>query len=303
MPYRNRLHSSHAQQRRSGRRSARVPRGADVRRAHHLRRAVAAGGRGDGPGTPRLPMGDAMIVGPLDRSSPIPLYFQIAESLTEAIKNGAIAPRERLDNELELAERLGVSRPTVRQAVQRLVQQGLVIRRRGLGTLVVAPRILRPVALTSLYDDLSAASRHPTTVVLSAQQIEAHDEIAQILSVAAGTPVLSIERLRSADETPLAIMHNYLPASLLQGRPETDLEKVGLYELLRSLGVQLHAADQVIGARRSTAQEARLLQAPRGATVLTMTRTAFDPVGVPVEHGRHAYLADRYSFKMSLVAQ
>jgi len=228
-------------------------------------------------------MGDAMIVGPLDRSSPIPLYFQIAESLTEAIKSGAIAPGERLDNELELAERLGVSRPTVRQAVQRLVQQGLVIRRRGLGTLVVAPRILRPVALTSLYDDLSAAGRHPATVVLSARQVEAQDEIATILSVAPGTPVLSIERLRSADEAPLAIMHNYLPASLLQGRPETDLEKVGLYELLRSLGVHLHAAEQVIGARRSAAQESRLLRAPRGATVLTMTRTAFDPVGVRVD--------------------
>src|SRR6266568_1392126 len=182
MPYRNRLHSSHAQQRRSGR-----------RRAHHLRRAVAAGGRGDGPGTPRLPMGDAMIVGPLDRSSPIPLYFQIAESLTEAIKSGAIAPGERLDNELELAERLGVSRPTVRQAVQRLVQQGLVIRRRGLGTVVVGPRILRPVALTSLYDDLATAKRYPATAVLNSGQIEADDKLAKILALAVGTPVLSIE--------------------------------------------------------------------------------------------------------------
>jgi DNA-binding GntR family transcriptional regulator len=211
---------------------------------------------------------------PLDRTSPIPLYFQIAENLKEAIQAGAIAPGERLDNELGLAEQLGVSRPTVRQAIQRLVHEGLVVRRRGLGTVVVAPRILRPVALTSLYDDLAAA-----------------------------TPVLSIERLRFADDTPLAIMQNYLPAKLLQGRTEADLEQNGLYELLRSQGVQLHAADQVLAARRVTAQEARLLQAPRSATVLTMTRTAFDPAGLPIEHGRHAYLADRYSFKMSLVAQ
>lgn len=243
-----------------------------------------------------------MTAGPLDRSSPIPLYFQIAEHLTEAIKSGTIAPGERLDNELELADRLGVSRPTVRQAVQRLVQQGLVIRRRGLGTVVVAPRIMRPVALTSLYDDLAAAQRHPTTVVLVVEHIEADADIAKILSVEVGTPVLAIERLRSADESPLAIMHNFVPANLLDGRPEIDLQKMGLYELLRSQGVQLHSADQVIGARRATPLEARLLEAPRGATVLTMTRTAFDPVGTPVEYGRHAYLADRYSFKMSLVA-
>ncbi len=240
---------------------------------------------------------------PLDRTSPIPLYFQIAENLKEAIEAGTIAPGERLDNELELAEQLGVSRPTVRQAIQRLVQQGLVVRRRGLGTVVVAPRILRPVALTSLYDDLAVAQRAPTTAVLSLEEIAASDEIAQVLSLAVGTPVLSIERLRFADETPLAIMHNYLPAKLLQGRTEADLEQTGLYELLRSQGIQLHAADQVLAARRATAQEARLLQAPRSATVLTMTRTAFDLAGLPVEHGRHAYLADRYSFKMSLVAR
>jgi len=240
---------------------------------------------------------------PLDRTSPIPLYFQIAENLKEAIQAGTIAPGERLDNELELAEQLGVSRPTVRQAIQRLVQQGLVVRRRGLGTVVVAPRILRPVALTSLYDDLAAAERTPTTAVLSLEEIAADDEIAQVLSLAVGTPVLSIERLRFADDTPLALMHNYLPAKLLQGRTEADLEQTGLYELLRSQGVQLHAADQVLAARRVTAHEARLLQAPRSATVLTMTRTAFDPAGLPIEHGRHAYLADRYSFKMSLVAQ
>jgi DNA-binding GntR family transcriptional regulator len=240
---------------------------------------------------------------PLDRASPIPLYFQIAENLREAIQAGTIAPGERLDNELGLAEQLGVSRPTVRQAIQRLVQQGLVVRRRGLGTVVVAPRILRPVVLTSLYDDLAAAERVPTTAVLSFAEIAADDQVAQVLSLAVGTPVLSIERLRLADDTPLALMHNYLPVKLLQGRTEADLEQTGLYELLRSQGVQLYAADQVLAARRATAQEARLLRAPRSTTVLTMTRTAFDPAGLPIEHGRHAYLADRYSFKMSLVAQ
>jgi DNA-binding GntR family transcriptional regulator len=238
-----------------------------------------------------------------DRSSPIPLYFQIAENLKEAIQAGTIAPGERLDNELELAERLGVSRPTVRQAVQRLVQQGLVVRRRGLGTVVLAPRILRPVALTSLYDDLVASSRHPTTAVLGVSQISADDELANTLSLSVGEPVLSIERLRSADDVPLALMHNYLSAKLLPGRSAEELGRTGLYELLRSQGVQLHTADQVLTARRATAHEARLLEAPRSATVLTMTRTAFDTEGLPVEHGRHAYLADRYSFKMSLIAQ
>ena len=156
---------------------------------------------------------------PLDRNSPIPLYFQIAENLKQAIEEGALKPGERLDNELDLAERLGVSRPTVRQAVQRLVEQGLVTRRRGLGTVVVAPRILRSVALTSLYDDLLANHRHPATTVLAAREIQADDELASVLALPAGAAVLSVERLRLADGTPLAIMHNYLPAGLLEGPP------------------------------------------------------------------------------------
>jgi len=239
---------------------------------------------------------------PLDRNSPIPLYFQIAENLKRAIEDGMLKPGERLDNELDLTERLGVSRPTVRQAVQRLVEQGLVVRRRGLGTVVVVPRILRSVALTSLYDDLSANRRHPSTTVLAASEIEADDELASVLALPVGAMVLSVERLRLADGTPLAIMRNHLPAGLLKGRSEDAFERTGLYELLRSQGVELHAGQQIIGARRATAREAKLLQAPRTATVLTMTRTTFDSAGRPVEHGSHAYLADRYSFKMTLIA-
>ncbi len=239
---------------------------------------------------------------PLDRNSPIPLYFQIAENLRQAITEGTLKPGDRLDNELDLTERLGVSRPTVRQAVQRLVEQGLVVRRRGLGTVVVAPRILRSVALTSLYDDLSVSGRRPATKVLDVAEIKADDELAAILSLPAGTAVLSVERLRLADGTPLALMHNYLPAGLLKTEPADALAKAGLYELLRGQGVQLQAGEQVIGARKASGHEAKLLDAPRGATVLTMTRTTYDQAGRPVEHGSHAYLAERYSFRMTLVA-
>jgi len=239
---------------------------------------------------------------PLDRTSPVPLYFQIAENLKHAIADGTLKPGDRLDNELDLTERLGVSRPTVRQAVQRLVDQGLVVRRRGLGTVVLAPRIQRPVALTSLYDDLSASGRHPATTVLGVSQIAAGDEVAAVLSLAPGAAVLSVERLRLADGAPLALMHNYLPAGLLKSEPADALEKTGLYELLRGQGVQLQAGEQVIAARKASAREAKLLAVSRGATMLTMTRTTFDQAGRPVEHGSHAYLADRYSFRMTLVA-
>lgn len=239
---------------------------------------------------------------PLDRSSPVPLYFQIAESLKRSITDGRLKPGERLDNELELTQVLGVSRPTVRQAVQRLVDEGLVVRRRGVGTVVVTPRILRSVALTSLYDDLAATGRQPETSVLAVTEAAADAEVAAALALAAGAKVLVVERLRLADGSPLALLHNYLPAGLLPGDPAEGLAKAGLYELLRRQGIELQAGEQVIGARKATAHEADLLGAARGATVLTMTRTTVDQTGKPVEHGTHAYLADRYSFRMTLLA-
>jgi len=229
------------------------------------------------------------------------LYFQIAENLKQAIESGAIGPGERLDNEVQLSERLSVSRPTVRQAIQRLTQEGLVVRQRGVGTVVVNRRIQRRLALSSLYEDLRASGREPATSVLSVRSVSPDEETAAALGVAPGQPVMRIERLREADGRPLAVMRNYLPAGLLQGMEvESVLSRHGLYETLRRQGVQFHSAEEVIGARKATAAEAALLQAPRGSTVLTMTRVAIDPAGRAIEYGVHAYLAERYSFRVAL---
>jgi DNA-binding GntR family transcriptional regulator len=238
----------------------------------------------------------------LDRASPVPLYFQIAQVVEAAIGSGAYRAGQLLDTELQLAERFGVSRPTVRQAIQQLVQQGLVVRRRGVGSLVVTQRIERPVALTSLYDDLAASGCAPTTTLLAMHETGADLEVATALGLEVGDPVLSIERLRFANDEPLAVMRNYLPVDLVPAQVvRRELARGGLYELLRDHGIVLHAADQVIGARKPTSSEARLLCTSRSATLLTMARTASDRTGRAVEHGRHAYLAEQYAFKMRLV--
>ena len=92
----------------------------------------------------------------LDRASPVPLYYQVAQYLEEAIEDGRMPPGTQLDNELQLADQLGLSRPTLRRALQYLVEKGLLVRRRGVGTRVVQPKVRRPVELSSLYDDLVA---------------------------------------------------------------------------------------------------------------------------------------------------
>ena len=97
----------------------------------------------------------------IDRTSPVPLYFQLAQHFESAIRSGALKVGARLENEVQLAEMLGLSRPTVRAAFLYLANKGLVVRKRGAGTLVANERIDRNVELTSLYDDLAASGRNP----------------------------------------------------------------------------------------------------------------------------------------------
>lgn len=236
----------------------------------------------------------------LDRSSPIPLYFQVAEQLERAIVDGILAPGERIANEVALASELGLSRPTMRQAIQLLVDKGMLVRKRGVGTQVVHGAIRRPVELTSLYDDLDAAGQHPHTEVLSADLVATNDEIATTLQIRPGEPAWALERLRCIDHKPLALMRNYLPAETID-LAEVDLAQTGLYESLRRTGIQLRIAEQRIGARRANAREARLLDEKRGAPLLTMRRTAYDDGGRVVEFGTHVYRPELYSFEVTLV--
>ena len=236
----------------------------------------------------------------VDRTSPVPLYFQVAQHLEDAIISGAIPPGTLFHNEIQLADDLGLSRPTMRRAMQHLVDKGLIVRRRGIGTRVVQPKVRRQLELTSLYEDLRSTGQEPTTEVLSFETVEADEEVAAHLGLPAGTTVARLERLRSANELPIARMTNYLPERFADLDPDTLAEQ-GLYQLLRGRGVVLHSATQTIGARTATAGEARRLGEPRGAALLTMQRTAYDDHGVAVEYGTHLYAASRYSFEIDLL--
>jgi DNA-binding GntR family transcriptional regulator len=234
----------------------------------------------------------------IDRTSPVPLYFQLAQHYEAAIRSGALKVGARLDNEVQLAERLGLSRPTVRAAFMYLSNKGLVVRKRGAGTMVANDSIDRDVELTSLYDDLVASGRTPATRVLKAEVSHASDQVAQALQLPERALVMSLERIRLADGEPMALMHNYLPAGLVQLNVEM-LEQHGLYELLRASGVGLYSATQRMGAKNASASEARTLDETRGTALLTMERTAYDQAGRPVEFARHLYRASRYAFTTS----
>jgi GntR family transcriptional regulator len=232
----------------------------------------------------------------IDRSSPVPLYHQVAEQLRAAITDGRLEPGDPFENERAMCARLGLSRPTVRRAIQEMVDQGLLVRRRGVGTTVANRKVHRRFELSSLYDELKGAGRSPRTVVLDLEVVR-EPRAAMALDLDESAETLSIVRLRLVEDKPLALLHNWLPPEYFDLTRE-ELEATGLYDALRTRGAKPIVARQSIGARMPTPTERRHLGLRGGQPVLTMTRMAFDVAGKAVEFGDHIYHAEDYALDM-----
>ncbi|MEV6285988.1 GntR family transcriptional regulator [Kribbella sp. NPDC051770] len=233
----------------------------------------------------------------IDRTSPVPLYHQLAEQLTAAITDGTLRPGDPFENEIAMSDRLNLSRPTVRRAISELVNKGLLVRRRGIGTTVANQMVHRKAELTSLYDDLEREGRTPRTEVLSLNCAAHDDRAAAALGLPSGTPLVAIVRLRYAGDVPLAIMRNWLPPAM-DDLTHEQLTAEGLYAVLRARGIRPTVARQRIGARNASAEERRTLHMSKAEPLVTMTRSAYDADGSAVEFGDHCYRADQYSVEV-----
>lgn len=237
----------------------------------------------------------------LDRISPVPLYHQLAHQLKTAVQHGDLPKGTFLGNELDLADEWQVSRPTVRRAIQELVDDGLLVRRRGVGTQVVNDVVRRPFTLSSFHDDLVGAGRTPVTDVIALDRGPAPADVADDLGLRRKTTVVRIVRRRSAGRQPLAVMRNWLIVAAAGAVTADQLETTGLYALIRARGVRPHYATQRLGAKAASAEEAELLGIVEGAPLVTMRRVMQDDTGRPVEVGDHVYDAAHYSVEMAVV--
>lgn len=235
----------------------------------------------------------------VDRTSPIPLYHQLAEQFTAMVAEGVLKPGDPFENEISLAERLQLSRPTVRRAISELVAQGLLTRRRGVGTTVATHPVHRRDRLTSLHDDLVRAGRDPRTTVLELSNDAIDAQAAEALGLGPDTPLVFVRRLRSADAGPLAVLRNWLPPAFAD-LTVAELTATGLYDVLRARGHHPVVGHQTIGARAGTPAERRLLGLGKTDPVLTMVGHAHDATGAVVEFGDHCYRADQYALDVTV---
>ncbi|MBF6595090.1 MAG: GntR family transcriptional regulator [Thermaceae bacterium] len=233
----------------------------------------------------------------LDQSAATPLYLQLETSLREALTSGTWKAGEAMPPERSLAERFGVSRLTLRKALERLEAQGLVQRRQGSGT-YVAPRLEQPLsALTSFSQDMRARGLEPSDRWLKKGLFIASPEEVLALKLSPGEKVARLERVRSAQGEPMAVERAALPAHLL---PDPERVQDSLYSYLEAQALRPLRALQRLRAVAAGRREAELLGVRAGDSLLYIERLTFVEGEVVLEFTRSHYRGDRYDFVAEL---
>jgi GntR family transcriptional regulator len=215
--------------------------------------------------------------------------------MVDGLQVGDAIPPER-----QLAESLGVSRPTLRVVIDDLVRIGVLRRRQGSGTYVAEPKVPGPLTMTSFSEDMRRRGLEPGSRLLSFEQQNAGAKLGAKLRVSPADEVWSARRLRLADGESMAIESLFFPSDLLPEVDRSDLEDGSFYELLRAQGIVIASGSQTIEATVTTDEEAELLGVPVYAPALLFERLTVAADGRPVEFVRSVYRGDRYQLVTEL---
>ncbi len=227
---------------------------------------------------------------PQDRS---PLYLQLARDLAVAIRAGRYLPNEALPSERVLAEMMNVSRVTARAAIDQLVEQGLIIKRRGSGN-YITPKIEQPLSrLTSFSEELQRRGFSPSSVWLKRIIVTGQHEELLALNLPTNALVARLERLRLADGVVMAYEVSVLPQAAV---PDPKCVEHSLYQFLDQTRQAPHRAEQHIRAMNATGQLAERLGVPDRQALLFISRVAFLATGAPVEYTLSYCRSDYYDF-------
>lgn len=237
----------------------------------------------------------------LDKTIPIPLYFQLKEIILSAIKNGKYKIGEAIPTEKELSEMFLISRTTVRQAITELVQEGWLYRVKSKGTFVQRPKINQSFvqALGSFNDQIAQVGSKPHTDLLNFEVIDAPEEVAEELRVDVGSRVIFIHRRRYADNEPIVIVKTYLPYEKCKFVLEHDLAKESLYPLLASNPeTELYKIRRYIEAVEADEYDMEHLKVRSNKAIQQFISVGFNMYDEPIEYSLARYRGDRNRFEV-----
>lgn len=228
----------------------------------------------------------------------LPLYAQVEAAISDDITAGRLETGSRLPAEDDLCERFGVSRTTVRTAIQALVERGLVEIRRGRGTYVTQPLITQELTeLSGFVEDMQALGRHPTARLIGKQIQRADKRIAEKLGLPAGTEVYRIERVRLADGIPISFDETYLPLEIGEKIVTNDLEVEPIFSLLEEkYDLPLIEAEYQLEARAADPYVAQHLHIEPYTPIFLVERTTYGVGPRPIDYERLYYRGDMIRF-------
>lgn len=239
-------------------------------------------------------------------AGPVPLWHQIAERLRAAILAGEFRPGDALPSESELNRRFGVSRTTARASLDRLKEDGLITRRSGKGSIVLAPRVEQSLdRLSSFSDDMRRRGLTPSYDTRSVRRAPTTRKVADALGIPRGDEAVRIKRRLLADGYPIGLSDSWLAPAVVADNalPEREtLDAGSLYDWLReTCGAHIAGGHELIGATAATARQAQALDVGEGSPLLVAERTCHTSDGAPIEHATVHYRPDRYRFRVDLV--
>jgi len=240
----------------------------------------------------------------LERSNPLPLYYQLKEVLKQQIRAGHLAPHTSIPSEPELVAQYHVSRATVRQALTELVHEGLLYRQHGRGTFVCEPRVQQQSIseLTSFTEELLRRGKHPSGMLVVSELVRGSQTVREQLRLTDEEQVVRLERVRMGDDLPVAYEIDYLPypraASIYQRAKETA--EGSLYNLMATEGLHPAIAEQLFKVDVASPREAELLRISSSEAGVRLFSTAFDETGAPIEYTEAFYPGSQYEFHLTL---
>ena len=237
----------------------------------------------------------------IDRTSPLPFYYQLKQLVLTDLRERDLAPGDRLPGDHELCDTYRVSRTVVRQALAELETEGVIQRIKGRGTFVAPQRTSEHLvqSLTGLYEDVAARGGDLRSTVRRFEVVPADEQIATLLELPVGAEIIVLERLRFVDDEPWVLATTYLPYEVAPGLLDDDLTHQSLYALLEQHGVQLTHGRRAVEAEVASDTLAESLGISPGAAVLVLRSTSYAGVR-PVEVFVAYHRGDRSRFEVTL---
>jgi GntR family transcriptional regulator len=238
----------------------------------------------------------------LNRNIPVPLYYQLKQLLLHEITVGNLKEHDCLPTEIELSSRFNISRPTVRQAIYELVNEGYLSRLKGKGTFVTKPKINQEIVhvIENFNEGMIRKGIQPKTTVLELKVIEADDELTQALELEPGDKVIELSRLRYANDEPIVLVTTYIPYALCPEILQVNLKEESMYQTFEKYNLYIKKVRRVFEAQKVTKPDAQLLEIEEGDPLMYFETKAYLENGRIIEYSKCRYRGDRNTFVVEL---